>query len=72
MPPKRKFLTLVKRVKVIEPNNKNRSARKIAKDFGFGKNPGSKHFEEERRGAGGVWKQHFWGQEAPLQNFRKR
>ena len=37
MPPKRKFLTLVERVKVIELNNKNRSARKIAEDFGVGK-----------------------------------
>ena len=35
MPHKRKILTLV------ELNNKNRSARKIAKDFGVGKNPGS-------------------------------
>ena len=35
MPPQRKFLTLVERVKVIELNNKNRSARKI--DFGVGK-----------------------------------
>ena len=34
MPPKRKFLTLVERVKVIELNNKNRSARKIAEDLG--------------------------------------
>ena len=33
MPPKRKFLTLVERVKVIELNNKNRSAE----DFGVGK-----------------------------------
>ena len=37
MPPKRKFLTLVERVMVIELNNKNRSARKIAEDFGVGK-----------------------------------
>ena len=37
MPPQRKFLTLVERVKVIELNNKNRSARKIAEDFGVGK-----------------------------------
>ena len=37
MPPKRKFLTLLERVKVIELNNKNRSAHKIAKDFGVGK-----------------------------------
>ena len=37
MPPKRKFLTLVERVKVIELNNKDRSARKIAKDLGVGK-----------------------------------
>ena len=37
MPPKRKFLTLVERVKVIELNNTNRSARKIAEDFGVGK-----------------------------------
>ena len=37
MPPKRKFLSLVERVKVIELNNNNRSARKIAKDFGVGK-----------------------------------
>ena len=37
MPPKRKFFTLVERVKVIEFNNKNRSARKIANDFGVGK-----------------------------------
>ena len=37
MPPKRKFLTLVERVKVIELNSKSRSARKIAEDFGFGK-----------------------------------
>ena len=29
--------TLVERVKVIELNNKNRSARKIADDFGVGK-----------------------------------
>ena len=29
--------TLVERVKVIELNNKNRSARKIAEDFGVGK-----------------------------------
>ena len=32
---------LVERVKVIELNNKNRSAGKIAKDLGVGKNPGS-------------------------------
>ena len=37
MPPKRKSLTLVERVKVIELNNKNGSARKIAKDFGVRK-----------------------------------
>ena len=37
MPPKRKFLTLVERVKLIELINKNRSARKIADDFGVGK-----------------------------------
>ena len=37
MPPKRKFLTLVERVKVIKLNNKNRSARKIDEDFGVGK-----------------------------------
>ena len=37
MPPKRKFLTLVERVKVIEINNKSRSARKVAEDFGVGK-----------------------------------
>ena len=37
MPPKRKFLTLVERVKVVELNSKSRSARKIAMDFGFGK-----------------------------------
>ena len=37
MPPKRKFLSLVERVKVIELNNKNRSACKIARDFGVGK-----------------------------------
>ena len=37
MPPKSKFLTLVERVKVIDLNNKNRSARKIAEDFGVGK-----------------------------------
>ena len=37
MPPKRKCFTLVERVKVIELNNKNRRARKIAKDFGVGK-----------------------------------
>ena len=37
MPPKRRFLTLVDRVKLIELNNKNRSARKIAEDFGVGK-----------------------------------
>ena len=36
MPPKRMFLTLVERVKVIELNNKN-SACKIAGDFGVGK-----------------------------------
>ena len=34
MPHKRKFLSLVERVKVIEINNKNRSACKIVKDFG--------------------------------------
>ena len=33
MPPKRKMLTLVERVKVIELNNKNRSARKIAEEL---------------------------------------
>ena len=43
MPPKRKFLTLVERVKVIELNNKNRSARKRAKDFGVGKTQVSKY-----------------------------
>ena len=32
-----KFLTLVERVKVIELNNKSRSACKIAEDFGVGK-----------------------------------
>ena len=37
MPPKMKFLTLEERVKVIELNNKRRSARKIAKNFGVGK-----------------------------------
>ena len=37
MPPKRRLLTLVESVKVIELNNKNRSARKIADDFGVGK-----------------------------------
>ena len=37
MPPQRKFPTLVERVKVIELNNKNRSACKIAEDFGVGK-----------------------------------
>ena len=37
MPPKRKFLKLVERVKVIELNNKNRSACTIAVDFGVGK-----------------------------------
>ena len=37
MPPKSKFLTLVERVKLIELNNKNRSARKIAEVFGVGK-----------------------------------
>ena len=37
MPPKRKFLTLVEKVKAIELNNKNRIARKIAEDFGIGK-----------------------------------
>ena len=35
--PKRKFLTLVERVIVKELNNKNRSAGKIAEDFGVGK-----------------------------------
>ena len=34
---KRKFLTLVERVEVIELNNKNGSARKIDEDFGVGK-----------------------------------
>ena len=37
MPPKRTFLTLVEKVKVIELNNKNRGARKIAEDFAVGK-----------------------------------
>ena len=37
MPPKRKFLTLVERVKVKELNNKKRSAPKIAEDFGVEK-----------------------------------
>ena len=37
MPPKRKFLTLVERAKVIELNNKSRSTRKIVEDFGVGK-----------------------------------
>ena len=37
MPPKSKFLTLGERVQVIELNNKNRSAYKIAEDFGVGK-----------------------------------
>ena len=37
MPPQRKFLTLVEIVKVIELNKKNRSAPKIAADFGVGK-----------------------------------
>ena len=37
MPPIRKFLTLVERVEVRELNNKNRSAPKIAEDFGVGK-----------------------------------
>ena len=39
MPHKRKFLSLVERVKVIESeiNNKNRSACKIAEYFGVGK-----------------------------------
>ena len=37
MPPKRKFLTLVERVKVKELNNKNRSAPKIAENFGVEK-----------------------------------
>ena len=39
MSPQMKFLTfkLVERVKVIELNNKNRSARKIAEDFGVRK-----------------------------------
>ena len=36
MPPKRKFLTVVEIVKVRELNNKNRSACKIAMDFGVG------------------------------------
>ena len=34
MPPKKKCITFVERVKVIELNNKNRSARRIANDFG--------------------------------------
>ena len=33
MPPKRKFPTLVERVKVIELNHKNKSACKIAGDL---------------------------------------
>ena len=37
MPPRRKFLTLVERIKVIELNNKNRSARALAEDFAVGK-----------------------------------
>ena len=37
MPPKRKFLTLVERVKVIDLNNTNKGASKIAEDFGVGK-----------------------------------
>ena len=37
MPPKRKFLTLVEGGKVIELNNKNRSAHKMTEDFGVGK-----------------------------------
>ena len=43
MPPKRKFLTLVERVKVWELNNKNRSACKIAEDFGVGKTQVAKY-----------------------------
>ena len=43
MPPKRKFLTLVERVKVIELNNKSRRARKIAEDFGVGKTQVTKY-----------------------------
>ena len=37
MPPKKKFLILVERVKVIELNKKNRSACKIGEHFGVGK-----------------------------------
>ena len=37
MPAKRKFLSLAKRVKLIELNNKNRCGCKIARDFGVGK-----------------------------------
>ena len=36
MTPKR-FLSLVERVRVIELNNKNRSARKTVQNFGVGK-----------------------------------
>ena len=36
MPPTRKFLSLVERVKVIELNNRNISTHKIAEDFGVG------------------------------------
>ena len=37
MPPKRMYFSLVERVDVIELNDKNRSAHKIAKDFVVGK-----------------------------------
>ena len=37
MPHKRKFLSLVERVKVIELINKDRSDCKVAENFGFGK-----------------------------------
>ena len=37
MPPKRKFLSFVERVKVIELDNKNRRACKTAENFGVGK-----------------------------------
>ena len=37
MPPKKIFLPLVDRIKVIEINFKSRNARKIAKDFEVGK-----------------------------------
>ena len=43
MPPIRKFLTLVERIKVRELNNKNRSARKIAEDFGVRKTQAPKY-----------------------------